>query len=620
MDKETKKNIKSTPDWNALYSIIKELDYTSLNTREIELVNRQIEKTRANADLKVAYLSNHTIDTLAPYVSVISAMHGVNVESYIAPYDQYFQELLSETSGTILFQPDIIHLDLSVRGLAPLICEKFLSLDDALKLAEQERIISLISQLANLAIKQTNAYLLVSNFLQPAYPQGGIADLKQQQSETEWYSRLNLALIGSLRNNNRVFLVDKNNVLARVGKENVTDSKMLYLAKMELNDVGLQALASELNRYIIAIAGKTKKNLVLDLDNTLWGGVIGEDGVDGIKIGKGYPEGEIYYALQTYIKNLKQRGIILTLASKNNLEDVEEAFEKRTEMPLGLSDFATKRINWDPKHTNLVSMAKGLSIGIDSFVFLDDNPVERALVKSTLKEVVVPDLPKDPSTYLNILMRSPYFEKLFLTEEDAHKTEQYAANAQREDTREEIGDMSTFLSSLGTKVTIEIAKKENIQRVHQLFSKTNQFNVTTKRHGVPEIENFIENESFDLFSISVTDNFGDLGMIGVVLVEIKDDIAYIDSFIMSCRAMGRAIETVIMNVIKEKYLPAAYARQLVAEYIPTAKNVPVKSFFDDQGFDLVEKGDNGRMRYELKSKAKGAESLECIGIEIYVGE
>jgi len=620
MEKETKRSIKSTVDWGSLCAILKGLDYTELNTREIELVSRQIEKTRIGADLKVAFLSNYTIDTLAPYLRVISGTHGIAVESYIAPYDQYFQELLSETSGTITFQPDVIHLDLSMKVLAPLICEKFLSLDDALKLSELERIVALMSQLANLAIKQTNAYLLVSNFLQPNYPQGGIADLKQQQGETEWYTKLNLALIECFRNNNRVFVVDKNNALARVGKENITDNKMLYLAKMELNDLGMQALAGELVRYVIAIAGKTKKNLVLDLDNTLWGGIVGEDGVDGLKVGKGYPEGDIFYAFQMYIKNLKQRGIILTLASKNNLEDVEEAFAKRAEMPLALTDFATKRVNWNPKHDNLVSIAKGLGIGIDSFVFLDDNPVERELVKSTLSDVVVPELPMDPSGYLSILMRSPYFEKLFLTEEDVNKTEQYAENALREDIREEIGDMGAFLSSLGTKMTIEKARKENIQRVHQLFSKTNQFNVTTKRYSVPEIEHFIENERFDLFSISVTDNFGDLGMVGLVLVEMKDHFSQIDSFIMSCRAMGRSIETAIMNIVKDKYLSSGCAERLVAEYIPTAKNVPVKQFFDDQGFSLVKKEGVPNKCYELKSKAKGAGLLECPGIEIYVGE
>lgn len=617
MDKAIKQLIKKSTDWESLYLILKSLCIKDLSTREIELIHRQIQKTFIASDVKIAYLSNHTVDLLAPYTSVILAIHGSKSDSYIAPYGQYFQELLSTSTGLMEFQPDVIYLDLSITSLAPLISEKFLSLDDETKQSELDRIVSSIIQLAGLVIKNTDAYLLVANFVQPSYPQGGIADLTIEYGETEWFAKLNLRLLEGFKKNNRVFVLDKNNAIARAGKLNVIDDKMFYLAKMELNDIGLQSLADEIFRYIYAIKGRTKKNLVLDLDNTLWGGVVGEDGVDGVKVGKGCPEGEIFYAFQVYIKSLKLRGIILSVASKNNPEDAEEVFVKKN-MPLKLDDFAMKKINWNPKHDNLSSMAKSLNIGIDSFVFLDDNPVERGLIKTTLPEVAVPELTKDPCGYLTILKSSPYFEKLFMTEDDISKAQQYKENAQREEIKEEIGDMNTFLNTLGTQVNIGVAKKENIQRIHQLFSKTNQFNVTTKRYKVSDIEEFIDKEQFDLFAITVKDNFGEMGMVGLVLVKLNTNSAQIDSFILSCRAMGRFIETAIMNAIKNKYLLSNRIEKFVAEYIPTAKNVPVKSFFDSQGFDLIDQGDSPNKNYELMSK--NAHLLDCPGIEIEIGE
>jgi len=617
MEKETKKTIKNTTDWNALCNLVSELQYEDLNPREVELLHRQIEKINSPVDLNIAYLSNYTIDLLVPYVNVLSCRHGMRTKSYIAPYGQYFQELLTLDSGLFEFKPDIIILDLSIIPLAPQIVDDFLSLSEATLNDEIDRIRSTISQLISLVKKHSNAYVLVSNFLQPNYPQAGIADLTLKQSETEWFLKLNIALIKDLREDNNAFLVDKNNTLARVGKANIVNNKMFYLAKMELNDLGLRELSKELIRYIIAIKGKTKKNLVLDLDNTLWGGIVGEDGVDEIKVGKGYPEGEIFYAFQNYIRNLKHRGIILSLASKNNPEDAKEAFTKRTEMPLAFDDFSIARINWQPKHENLISIAKGLNINVDSFVFLDDNPVERQLIKSILPTVETMELSNDPSHYLELLRSSPFFEKLFITDDDSKKVQQYSENAQRKNLKEDIGDLTEFFNSLGTQVTIDTAKTEHTQRIHQLFTKTNQFNATTIRYGVTEIENFMFDKKFDLLIVSVKDNFGEMGMIGLVLTELNNNIARIDSFILSCRAMGRQIETAIMNTIKEKYALSKKVTKLTAKYIPTAKNIPIERFFDKQDFVLEKESDQVKI-YTLL--AENTKLHKITGIKINTGE
>ncbi|MDH5377571.1 MAG: HAD-IIIC family phosphatase [Gammaproteobacteria bacterium] len=613
LDKELKKTIKKTTEWKTLSDLVKGLDFDTLRAREVELIYRQIDKSPREVDVKIAYLSNLTIDLLAPYLTTLSCCHDLKVENYIAPFGQYFQELLSPDSGLAAFAPDVIVLDLSLSQLSPQLASSFLSLSQEQLESELNRIRTTISQLVGLAEKNTGAYVLISNFVQPAYPQAGIADLTNKQSETAWYSKLNLALIDELRDSNRAYLVDKNNALARVGKDNITDSKMYYLAKMELNDLGLTAYSHELMRYLIALKGKTKKCVVVDLDNTLWGGVVGEEGAEGVKVGKGYPEGEIFYAFQNYLKTLKQRGFVLAISSKNNPEDAEEVFATRDDMPLALEDFSSRRINWEPKFENIASIAKGLNIGVDSLVFLDDNPVERDLIRSALPQVEVPELGSEPSTYLKVLYASPYFERLFLTEEDLKKVQQYSENAQRAEMQESIGDMDSFLSSLGTEVRVAQGKKETIQRIHQLFSKTNQFNVTTIRYAIPDIEKFISDDRYDLMTVSVKDNFGDLGMVGLVLLELNEDQVMVDSFILSCRAMGRKIESCVMNLIKQIYLIEGDKKSLSAKYIPTQKNKPVAEFFSAQGCQVAEEAD-GVKTYKLE--AEQAQIIDCPGITL----
>jgi FkbH-like protein len=333
-----------------------------------------------------------------------------------------------------------------------------------------------------------------------------------------------------------------------------------------------------------------------------------------VKVGEGDPVAEAFQEFQRVIRALKDKGTLLAICSKNNLEDALEVFEKRPEMALAISDFSARRIDWEPKPANLASIAAELNIGEDSLVFIDDSPAECELVRQMLPHVKVIHLPKDPSLYAGLLRKSLDFEKLSLTAEDRVKGEQYREHAERELIRTQVGDLESYIEKLGTVVSLGPAREHHVPRVHQLFTKTNQFNATTQRYSLAEVEAFVADARFDVGVMGAKDKFGDLGIIGLYLVESLGEVARIDSVIMSCRALGRGMETALINRIKVDHIKSGRASVLEAEFRPTKKNKPVAQFFDQQGFDLVEASDDGSRRYRIEAGA--CETLECPGITV----
>jgi FkbH-like protein len=503
-------------------------------------------------------------------------------------YDQHFQEILQPESGCRSFSPDVIFLSLSMKVLAPNIHHDFLGLTTEQREAELDRILQLVSDWAGLARQQTDAVLLISDFSRPVHSQAGLADAKLVMGEAEFYHQLNLQLQKMYLEDPQVHIFNMDHTLSCAGKVEAQDAKMYYLAKMEWTEKAQSAIADQISRHIYTVLGRTKKCLVLDLDNTLWGGVVGEDGVDGLSIGEGSAHGEAFSDFQHYIKALKERGIVLAICSKNNVQDAEEVFQSREEMVLRLDDFSATRINWQQKHLNIQEIAKELNIGTDSMVFVDDNPVECELVRQMMPEVFTVELSGDPSLFAAQLKQADVFEKHMLTAEDREKSAQYAQNAKRASLKQNISDMESFYKSLGTEIVIEQAKDKHKARVHQLFTKTNQFNLTTIRYSLADVEKFIEDAAWDLHITHVKDNFGDLGIVGLYLINKDERAAKIDSFILSCRAMGRGIETAMMNKIKQDYLVDDHVELMTAHFMPTVKNKPVTEFYDAEGFAIDE--------------------------------
>jgi FkbH-like protein len=379
------------------------------------------------------------------------------------------------------------------------------------------------------------------------------------------------------------------------------------LGGIKFSPKGERRIVDEINNIISSYLGKRKKCLVLDLDNTLWGGVIGEDGIEGIELSE-FKEGSRYKDFQKRLKEIKDLGVILTIVSKNNEDDVKQVFKNHKHMVLQENDFSIKKINWKSKPQNIEEISRELNIGLDSMVFIDDNPAERDLVRQTLPEVYVPEFPRDTSKLVDFMneIYQKEFYAIRLTGEDLEKTNQYIQNAKRAELKSKVGSEKEFLKTLNTKIYIWKLREEDIARASQLSQKTNQFNLTTKRYTEKDFYNFLKSKDIDVYIASVEDKFGDNGKVVLVIIskDIKNRTAKIDTFLMSCRVMGRYIEDQIIDFIERKLRKENF-ENIISYYLPTKKNIPVKNLFDRLGYDVIEEKDGTKVyKFNLKNDDK----------------
>ncbi len=404
----------------------------------------------------------------------------------------------------------------------------------------------------------------------------------------------NLMLYQAEAKYSNVKVIDIRDFTRKYQANELVDWKFYFISQMGMNPKLSKPFKVWFERKMESIALKRKKCLVLDLDNTLWGGILGEEGIEGIQIGGDYP-GKAFLYWQEALQQLAKNGVILTVCSKNNEKDVLEAWEKNPFIILKKDAFSAYRINWQDKATNIKELADELNIGLDSFVFVDDNPTERELVKQVLPMVAVPDFPEQPYMFPEFFKQlvDDYFKVYSVTDEDRKKTEQYRANAARANAQASFEDFDKFLESLDIQITIEAANEFNIQRIAQMTQKTNQFNLTTKRYTDSDVKGFIE-AGWKIWCISVADKFGDNGITGCVMVNGNE----IDTFLLSCRILGKGIEIAfakkIMALLRESGVNA-----LTANYLPTAKNAQVRDFYEKCGFTCVVESEDGSKNYSL---------------------
>jgi FkbH-like protein len=356
-----------------------------------------------------------------------------------------------------------------------------------------------------------------------------------------------------------------------------------YVAKLPFAPACVPLYCERLVRLIAAMLGKSKRVLVFDLDNTLWGGVIGDDGVEGIELGSGTPRGEAFHAIQKMALQYKERGVILCIASKNTEEIALDAIARHPEMLLSRDDFAMFQINWDDKASNLKALADALDLGLEAFVFVDDNPVERKQVRDVLALVSVPELPEDPSAWLPVFQAAAYFEQVGFSAEDRARTAYYQGNARRSVQARTVGDPAKFLESL--QMTLAVAPFDAVgrTRIAQLIAKSNQFNLTTRRYSEAEVAALQVAPDVETLQIRLRDLFGDNGMISVVICRRHATHWDIDTWIMSCRVLGRGVEQAVLNLLVAR-AQAAGAAELRGHYRPTAKNALVKDHYLKLGF------------------------------------
>lgn len=422
----------------------------------------------------------------------------------------------------------------------------------------------------------------------------------------------NNALYAAEASHKNVKAIDITEFTRKYNAADLFDWKFYFMSQMGMNPKLNKEFKAWWEKKMNSISLKRKKCLVLDLDNTLWGGVLGEEGIEGIKIGGDYP-GRAFLYWQEALLELSKSGVILTVCSKNNEQDVLDAWEKNPFIVLKKEHFAAYRINWTDKATNIKELAQELNIGLDSFVFVDDNPTERELIKQMLPMVEVPEFPAQPYELMPFFKQlvEDYFKVFSVTDEDKKKTEQYKQNAARAQAQNAFADFDSFLESLDIQITIEVANEFNIQRIAQMTQKTNQFNLTTHRYTDADVRGFVD-EGWKVWCISVADKFGDNGITGAIMVKPDGEI---DTFLLSCRILGKGIEIAFVKKILAM-LAEGGMETLSTKYLPTAKNAQVKDFWEKAGFTCVAETEDGSKEYLLALKDADTEIKEFYHIII----
>jgi FkbH-like protein len=595
-----------------LREIVGELGPAPLTPGNVALVNRAAKRLDFPRDLRFAYAGSHSMDPLPAYLRARSVGLGIGVTDFIAPYGQYVQQLLGDGTELQAFAPDMLLVSCAMRQIAPRIHNEFEAFTQSELTAEHDRILDHVVQVAELAAARLEATVLIGNFPRVAYPSLGVADGKRALGETEFYLTLNLKLMRHFKDSDRVHVLDLDRLIGAANQP--ADERMYFVAKSVWSPEQADCIAQELLRYVVAATGRTRKALVVDLDNTLWGGVAGEDGPEGVQVGPGSPAAEAFESFQYAVRSLRGRGIVLAICSKNNPEDAFAVFSARQQMPLKLEDFPVHEISWEDKATGLLNVAAALNVSADSLVFVDDNPAERAIVRAAVPGVTVLELPPDPADYATFLRAQPLFEKLRVGADDLARLADYGSSQGRERLRAEAGNLEDYLQNLGTEVRVRPAQPADVARVHELFNKTNQFNITTRRYALADVERFIADPAFILGVASAGDSFGAMGTIGVYLVELRDGAARLDSFLMSCRALGRGIETAVMNCLKRDVMEHCRSLEMRAEFVPTPKNAPAKGFLVAEGFLLEGTAEDGTESYRLEEAGFVARPCAHLGV------
>jgi len=532
--------------------------------------------------LKIACLRSYTVEPLEPLLKLRLILEGFNPEFSYGNYNQFAQEIFNDSSFLYDLKPDIILFFSRLEDFLP----EFNTAFNSRSPSEWKKIIeSSARQLGTYAQhirKRLDSQMIFQNMSFLSLPYWGVYDAQQSQNQVHLVHEFNQLLTEEMSSVPNAFIWDFNHFLLRKGYDSVSDSKMWYLSKNPFKYSAYPEVITDLCRYLISALGKVKKCIVLDLDNTLWGGIVGEDGFDGIALGEDYP-GSCFRGLQKELFKLYQRGIMLAINSKNNENDVFEVIDKHPGMILRRNHFAAYRINWKDKATNLLELAEELNIGIESMIFIDDNSRECELIRQTFPECTVVELPETVYNFPKIIQELNGIENIRLTEEDKKKGEMYQAQIARRNIRKTVSNLEDYLKSLDIEVIFEVANNFSISRIAQLTQKTNQMNLTTRRYSEADIRSFTANNNSLVYSVSARDKLGDHGIIGVIILKISGNECFIDTFLLSCRVIGLTIEQSMLAYIHEKARERG-CKLLIGEYIPTKKNKPAADFYEKAKF------------------------------------
>src|SRR5882757_2967297 len=535
--------------------------------------------------LKTYVVRSVTVEPILPFLTTEAVFSNYVLDLRVGGYGSYADELLNPHSALAKFEPDLVFIILDLEDIAgrlPDVCADGLGTNVETELEES---LARIEQLLRSFRVGNSARLVLQGCVVPDLTSlGDVGDSNLPLSLVSAVLRLNQKLAALCRTIPDCVFFDVDRLAARYGRAQWRDSRMFLASRLSVSADCFGPYSRGLIRSASSLFRAPRKVLCTDLDNTLWGGILGEDGAEGIVTGSTFP-GNCYLEYQKYLKHLSSRGILLAIVSKNNEADVREAFQTRSaDLALGLENFVALKINWNDKAQSLRELAQELSLGLDSFVFVDDNPVECEAIRQQLPGVAVVSAPiQEPWKLVELLSSQPFFDASVVTDDDVKRLNEYKAQAQRAELASSAGNRDEFLASLGIVCTFLSALDAPLARSVQLLAKTNQFNLTTRRRSAAEVEEFASHPGGQAVAVRVRDRFGDAGVVGLALARNEGDSCLIDSLLLSCRVIGRGIETALLAHLAGNAIKTG-AKRLIGEFIATKKNAPCADFYLDHGF------------------------------------
>lgn len=536
--------------------------------------------------VKIAVLGGSTTHDICNYLHLFLLNQGIEPIFYESNYNKYWEEAFFPNEKLKLFKPDIIYIHTTNRNISAEINSTDTFSDITQKLEGQYLHFEEIWEKLR---KDYHCPIIQNNFERPLFRLYGNKDINDAHGFSNFVFRLNCKFYEYSQRVPWFYIHDIDYISSVYGLDRWCDLKAWYMYKYAMAIEAIPEFCYSLANIIKSLYGKNKKVLSVDLDNTLWGGVFSEDGMNGIELGKESAAGEMYGEIQKYLKRQKEIGAVLTVNSKNEMSSVELAFS-HPDMQLKIEDFSLIKANWDNKDINIENTAKELSLGLDSIVFVDDNPVERAIVREQLPQTAVPEL-DEPERYIKILDRAGYFEVTRLTNEDKERVQMYRATVERNSEKEKYSNYNEFLLSLNMEAEIREIDEEKIQRAVQLVNKSNQFNLTTKRFMEDDIRKFMADENYIVLYGRLKDKFGDNGIVSILIARKEETDVHIDLFLMSCRVLKRGMEDAMMDEFFH-LLNFEENKYIYGYYYKTKKNRLVENLYREMGFETVESTDD----------------------------
>lgn len=565
-----------------------------------------LEESISFVDKKIAILGGYTTSAVKQIMELFLLNNGIRPSFYESEYNKFYEDAMFDNEELKAFDPDIIYVCTSNRNVT-----RYPELNDDVDSSLNNEYKKYENIWKSLKAKY-NCPIIQNNFELPYYRLMGNKDASDIHGKVNFITRLNLMFYEYAQKNENFYICDINYISADYGLKQWSDPFYYHMYKYALNVNAIPYLSFNVANIIKSIFGKNKKGFVLDLDNTLWGGVIGDDGVEGIKVGPEESEGQVYSEFQRYLKEHKQLGVILNIDSKNDYENAIAGL-KHPDSELSEDDFVEIKANWEPKDINFEQIAKDINLLPESLVFIDDNPAERHIVTEQLKGVVAPEL-DSVEHFIETIDRNGFFEVTTLSKDDLNRNEMYKQNAERAKAEASFTDYKDYLLSLNMIGIIKPFEPLYTERISQLSNKSNQFNLTTHRYTVSEIEEIANDNEYITLYGKLIDRFGDNGLVSVVIGHLEDGVCDIDLWIMSCRVLKRDLEFAMMDELVKKCKERNITR-IIGHYYPTAKNSMVKDFYAMQGFEKLREDENGNTDWLFEIKEDYKNKNEVIEVE-----